>query len=62
MTGVAADDFAEETRVPSDELPVPMKALQWGELVKPAVFVGVAADALLELLLEAWPVPIAALQ
>jgi len=39
-----------------------MKALQWGELVKPAVFVGVAADALLELLLEAWPVPIAALQ
>jgi hypothetical protein len=59
---VAAGDFAEETRVPSDERPVPMKALQWGELEKPAVFIEVAVEVLLELALEAWPVPIAALQ
>ena len=59
---MAAGDFADETRGPSDERPVPMNALQWGELVTPAIFVWVAVEALLELLLEAWPVPIAALQ
>ena len=53
MTGVAADDFADETRVPSNERPVPIKAPQWGELETPAVFVEVVVEVLLALLLEA---------
>ena len=53
MTGVAAGDSALETRVPSDARPVPMKAVQWGELETPAVFVEIAVEVRLELLLEA---------
>jgi hypothetical protein len=62
VSGPAVDDFAKEKWVASVARPVPMDALQWGELARPVAFVGVAVEALFEVLFETRPVPIAALQ
>lgn len=62
MGNPAVDEFAERTLVASVTRAVPMKALQWGEFGRPVVFVAFGVETLFEVLAEARPVPIAALQ